>query len=216
MIEEVDLLIFDWDGTLFDSIGWIVTCLRRSAAETGLPVPGIPEARSVIGLSLAASMAQLFPDQAPEAIERLVTRYRELYHDPEAPRLDLYEGARDQLEILSRSGYLLAVATGKARTGLDLAIVETGTHDLFAVTRCADETAPKPDPSMLYQILSELEVSAERALLIGDSVHDLKMASNAGVRSVGVATGASLREELLSLAPICCISDIRELSRILV
>ena len=107
MIEDVDLIVFDWDGTLFDSIGWIVSCLRRAAEETGLPVPSDRAARSVIGLSLAASMERLFPGQSSAAIDQLVACYRRHYHDPSAPRIRLYEGAFRQLELLRASGHLL-------------------------------------------------------------------------------------------------------------
>jgi phosphoglycolate phosphatase len=211
--EDTDLLIFDWDGTLFDSIDWIVSCLQQAAQKTGLPEPGIRNARSVIGLSLQSALETLYPGEDPATASRLVAHYREVYHTRPLSNLALYEGVRELLEDLKGAGYLLAIATGKARSGLEPALDITGTRHLFDATRCADETASKPDPLMLVEILEELEVPASRALMVGDSLYDLRMAQRAGMRSIGVSQGANDHEELLTLSPILCVEEIRELYR---
>jgi phosphoglycolate phosphatase len=213
MRHETDLLIFDWDGTLFDSIDWIVTCLQQAARQTGLREPSHREARSVIGLSLQAALDTLYPGEEDATAHRLVTHYREVYHTRPLSSLGLYPGVPELLVSLRNAGYQLAVATGKARSGLDAALDETGIRHLFDATRCADETASKPDPLMVKEILDELQVPKGRAVVIGDSLHDLRMADRAGVRAIGVSQGANDHEELMALSPVLCIAEIQELSR---
>ncbi|MEN9680893.1 MAG: hypothetical protein RLZZ627_786 [Pseudomonadota bacterium] len=213
MRHETDLLIFDWDGTLFDSIDWIVTCLQQAARQTGLREPSQREARSVIGLSLQAALDALYPGEDEATAHRLVTHYRQVYHTRPLSSLGLYQGVPELLLALRHAGYQLAVATGKARSGLDAALDETGIRHLFDATRCADETASKPDPLMVEEILEELRVAKSRAVVIGDSLHDLRMADRAGVRAIGVSQGANDHEELMALSPVLCIAKIQELSR---
>jgi phosphoglycolate phosphatase len=209
--QNTDLLIFDWDGTLFDSIDWIVECLKAASTATGLSVPSEREARSVIGLSLQSALETLYPGEDEETAMRLVMHYREIYHTRPLSSLGLYEGVHELLQGLKAAGYRLAVATGKARSGLDAALDETGTRHYFETTRCADETASKPDPQMLWEILEALEVERDRAVMIGDSLHDLRMAQRAGMRAIGVSQGANQHEELLSLSPVLCIPKIVDL-----
>ena len=211
MRHETDLLIFDWDGTLFDSIDWIVSCLQSAALKTGLREPSQREARSVIGLSLKAALDTLYPGEDDATAHRLVSHYREVYHTRPLSSLGLYEGVPELLHSLRTAGYQLAVATGKARSGLDAALDVTGIRHFFDATRCADETASKPDPLMVEQILDELRVAKSRAIVIGDSLHDLRMAERAGVRSIGVSQGANDHEELMTLSPVFCVAEIQDL-----
>lgn len=216
MKQRYDLLIFDWDGTLIDSIGWIVHCLRCAAAVCGLPDPSESDARDVIGLSLGEAMQTLFAGISSSQQAALVAAYQEAYAVKEVSRDDLFDGVADMLDTLRYRGYRLAVATGKGRRGLRQAIEATGTGALFNVTRCADETASKPHPRMLMEIMAEAEATAQRTLMIGDSVHDLKMAANARVASVGVTCGANSREQLLAHNPLACLSATTELMGLLV
>lgn len=211
MRDRYDLLVFDWDGTLFDSIGWIVECLQHAARTTGLPVPAEAAARSVIGLSLQQAMQALYPGSSDELARQLAGHYSELYHSRPTASLGLFEGVEDMLNAFREQGYQLAVATGKARAGLDHALGGTGIGGLFHATRCADETASKPHPLMVRQLLEELGVARERALLVGDSLHDLRMAHNAGVDVVAVACGANTRTELAELDPLACLETTTEL-----
>jgi phosphoglycolate phosphatase len=205
MKERFGLVVFDWDGTLYDSIGWIVECLQRAAMDCGLAVPSGRSARAVIGLGLREAFAALFPGVPGTRLESLVNTYRAHYFARPGGPGNLFPGVPELLEALSDAGLQLAIATGKSRNGLDRALLATGLSAAFAATRCADETASKPDPRMLWELLTELRVAPERALMVGDSIHDLEMARNAGVDAVAVACGASEAEDLLLWQPLACL-----------
>lgn len=210
-----DAVIFDWDGTLVDSVDWIAECLQRAAEDTGLPEPGLCAAKSVIGLGLAEALQALFPGETPVALEQLMSNYRRRYLAREISRADLYQGVQDMLEELRDAGVTLAIATGKARKGLDRALRETELTHLFTATRCADETASKPNPKMLNQLVECLGVSRDRAVMIGDTTHDLQMALNAGMAGIGVAGGAHPKDKLVALRPWACLDDVRDLPRLI-
>jgi phosphoglycolate phosphatase len=211
MKDQFDLLVFDWDGTLFDSVGWIVECLKQAALDCGLPAPSDQMARSVIGLGLNEAMEALFPEYPVEMAFRLAESYRLYYSSKTISSDGLFAGVFDMLTELRGRGYRLAVATGKTRSGLDHALAATGTENLFHSTRCADETASKPNPEMLLQLMSELGIGVDRTLMVGDSVHDLRMARNAGVPAVGVGCGANDLIELTELSPLVCIERTADL-----
>jgi phosphoglycolate phosphatase len=216
MKDRFDLLVFDWDGTLFDSVDWIVDCLKQAAEDCSLPIPLDEAARSVIGLSLRDAMDTLYPGASPELAARVVESYRRCYESKPITAMSLFEGVPNMLAELRGRGYRLAVATGKIRAGLDPALRATGTAGLFHATRCADETASKPDPTMLFQLMDELAVVRERTLMIGDSLHDLRMARNAGVSAVGVGCGANGLDQLAELNPLVCLGATRELLSLLI
>jgi phosphoglycolate phosphatase len=215
MNRRFDVLIFDWDGTLVDSIDWIVACLQSGAEEAGFTPPEAAAARSVIGLSLAEALHRLFPGVTDARLATLVEAYRRHYFGRETTAGDLFEGVPETLSSLRDSGYRLAIATGKARTGLDRALRATGMSTLFDATRCADETASKPHPAMLNEIMESLRATPERALMIGDSVHDSTMAANAGIAFVGVTCGADNEDALAASNPLACVSLVSELPGIL-
>jgi phosphoglycolate phosphatase len=214
MKNRFDLLVFDWDGTLFDSIGWIVYSLQHAARECGIDVPDEQSSRSVIGLGLHEAVQMLYPGSPPELATRLATCYRANYNSQHTT-LGLFDGIEAMLLALRDHGYKLAVATGKSRAGLDQALKVTAMADFFHATRCADETASKPSPLMLHQLMDQLEVQASRTLVIGDSRHDLLMAENAGVAVVGVACGANTRSELAQHQPLLCLDSTTELLTLL-
>lgn len=207
MKNQFDLIIFDWDGTLIDSIDWIVRCLKKAGELCDLPIPEHQVAKNVIGLSIDKAMRALFPE-ADEAVHRqLIGYYSQEYFSWEISREDLFEGVYDMLLELKDAGYQLAVATGKTRAGLDKALTGTGTEALFYTTRCADETASKPDPRMLNEIIEHAQVNRERALMVGDSIHDLQMAMNAQISSVAVSCGAHSTEFLQQYHPLLCLEQ---------
>lgn len=216
MKDRFDLLVFDWDGTLFDSISWIVESLQRAAEECRLPIPDEKAAKAIIGLGLMESMQALYPGSSPELAARIAQSYRRHYGSKPATAMGLFEGVEEMLAELQGRGFKLAVATGKARAGLDYALRATGVGHRFHATRCADETASKPDPAMLFQLMDGLGVERERTLMIGDSVHDLHMARNAGVVAVGVGCGANRPDELAELEPLACLKATAELLNLLV
>lgn len=211
MKNRFDLIIFDWDGTLIDSIDWIARCLQNAANNTRHATPDYQSAKDVIGLSIEKAIAALFPDANENEVHTLVDHYEKAYFSKKISRDDLFTGVFDMLEALKKSGYLLAIATGKTREGLDEALHATGTVDLFSITRCADETQSKPHPKMLEEIMTHLQISPERVLMVGDSTHDLQMAINAGIASIGVASGSHDSDQLLPYQPLYCLSNPIEL-----
>ena len=211
MKNRFDLIIFDWDGTLIDSIDWIARCLQNAANDTRHAIPDYQSAKDVIGLSIEKAIAALFPDANENEVNTLVGHYEKAYFSKKISRDDLFTGVFDMLEALKKNGYLLAIATGKTREGLDEALQATGTVDLFSITRCADETQSKPHPKMLEEIMTHLRILPERVLMVGDSTHDLQMAINAGIASVGVASGSHEADQLLQYQPLHCLSNPVEL-----
>jgi phosphoglycolate phosphatase len=200
--------VFDWDGTLMDSAARIVASLRAAFTDNGLEPPQPAAARNVIGLGLSHVMAQLAPNQDEGVHQRLIERYRSHYLEVNDTPTPLFPGAAEVIAGLRDQGYLLAVATGKSRRGLDLALAETGLGAYFHATRSADETFSKPHPQMLLELLDELGVRAARALMIGDTEYDLLTARNASVDALAVCYGAHAPERLLTLAPLACLSTI--------
>lgn len=210
-----DVVVFDWDGTLFDSVDWIVDCLQQAARDCHVPVPSRDAAKSVIGLGLAEALCTLFPAESKERLDALVACYRRRYLTREVTPRDLFEGVEEVLGELRSIGCELAIATGKARGGLERALRGTRVAHFFSATRCADETASKPDPAMLHQIIASSGVALDRAVMVGDTTHDLLMAAKAGIAGIAVTRGAHHREQLSALSPLACLDDLRELPALL-
>jgi len=212
MQAEFKLLVFDWDGTLMDSEAQIVGCMQSAMRDLDLEPLAEASIRDIIGLGLREALETLFPGSAADFQQQLVARYR--HHFLSAGRLasPLFGGAEQTLRALHAQGYLLAVATGKGRPGLDKVLDETGLGPMFVASRCADETASKPDPRMLLELMSELDVSPEHTLMIGDTEYDMLMARNARVASLAVAYGVHARERLLQHQPLGCLEHITEMS----
>lgn len=204
MRNRFELIIFDWDGTLIDSIDWIARCLQNTAENTRHAKPNYQAAKDVIGLSIERAIEALYPEAQANEVTELVNRYESAYFSKALSRDDLFEGVYEMLETFNNQGLKLAIATGKTREGLDEALEATQTRELFCVTRCADETQSKPHPLMLEEIMNYTGISPERTLMVGDSTHDLQMALNAQISSIGVASGAHSLEELEKYAPLRC------------
>ncbi|MDX1454137.1 MAG: HAD-IA family hydrolase [Gammaproteobacteria bacterium] len=211
MEKRFDLIIFDWDGTLMDSAAHIVEAIRAAAADVGVTVPTPEAARHVIGLGLQDAIAMALPDLPQDRYDELVASYRHHFFTTAIQRQRLFAGVEELLVSLREQRYWLAVATGKGRAGLDRSLEETALGRYFVTSRTADETASKPDPKMLHEILFELDVVPERALMVGDTSYDLEMAARARVPSVGVTGGAHAIEHLLPHQPRTILDDIREL-----
>ena len=209
MNKPFELLVFDWDGTLMDSEAHIVASMQRAIDDVALPELPHAELSDVIGLGLAEAIERLFPGIEPGPRQQLADRYR--YHfltdDPCQP----FEGAEEVLRELNRQGYLMAVATGKGRRGLDRLLDSTGFRPLFHVTRCSDETRSKPHPQMLQEIMTVLDVEPTRTLMIGDTEYDLQMAHNAGAAPLAVSYGVHAVERLHQHEPRGCLDAIGEL-----
>lgn len=184
-----DLIAFDWDGTLYDSTRLIVRCIQAAVVDVGGSKPSDADASWVIGLGLGEALARAAPDVPKEKYAELGARYRYHYLQHQDDVV-LFDGVLPMLKALRSRGHKLAVATGKSRRGLDEALASVALRDLFDASRTADETHGKPHPRMLLELIEELDVRAERTLMIGDTTHDLQLASNAGCASVGVSYGA--------------------------
>ncbi|MCQ4294745.1 HAD-IA family hydrolase [Pseudomonas stutzeri] len=211
-MSNYQVLIFDWDGTLVDSIGRIVESIHVAARNCGLPQIDDGLVKGIIGLALPEAIAVLYPDQATIGlIEDFRHCYSEHYLALETEPSALYPGVAEALSEFRDAGYLLAVATGKGRRGLDRVLAGQGWEDFFDITRCADETASKPDPRMVQEILAHCGARPEQALMVGDSVFDLQMARRAGVDSVAVSYGAQPLHILQRYEPRAAINHFSEL-----
>lgn len=205
------LLVFDWDGTLMDSQARIVACIQAAARDAGAAVPSPDAAREIIGLGLREAMDRLFPDIGEPVLGDIVARYRHHFLGADPTPSVLFPGVVETLEGLSEAGYLLGVATGKSRRGLDLVLEETGLRRLFAATRCADETLSKPHPQMLEEVMEVLGAEPAETLMIGDTEFDMQMARNARVPAVAVAYGVHEPERLIAEGALACLDRIDEL-----
>jgi phosphoglycolate phosphatase len=203
------LIVFDWDGTIIDSAGTIVECIRQAALDIGLEAPEHSRASHVIGLGLQDALRIAVPGLAPERYLEFVALYRRHFLARE-DSMRLFEGMRELLADLG-SRHRLAIATGKSRKGLQRSLQASGLGALFAASRCADETSPKPHPAMLLEILDELSLAPEDALMIGDTSHDLEMARGAGVAALAVTYGAHPAQALSACGPLGCFPSVAEL-----
>lgn len=207
---KFDLIAFDWDGTLFDSTAAITRSIQLAVADVGGTVPSDAQASYVIGMALLPALAHAAPDVPQEKYNDLANRYR--YHYLKQQELiTLFAGVLPMLEALRERGHWLAVATGKSRRGLNEALQHADLRGMFDSSRTADETAGKPHPLMLQELMAELDVPPERLLMIGDTTHDLQMARNAGCASVAVAYGAHDPRDLQACQPLHVAADVADL-----
>ncbi len=193
-----------------DSTSAIVKCIQASARDLGLPIPHDDDASHVIGLGLHEAMQAVMPNIDPAFYPKMVERYR-IHFLSKHHELVLFDGVREMLNELSQDGYFLAVATGKSRVGLNRALNAVGLLSLFDATRCADETFSKPHPAMLQELTRELGQDLKRTVMIGDTTHDLLMASNAGAAAVAVQYGAHPSDQLDACKPLFSAATIGEL-----
>ena len=205
-----DLIAFDWDGTLFDSTQIIVRCIQAAVKDVGGTVPTDEAAGYVIGLGLMQALAHAAPDVPQDRYPLLGERYRH-YYQLHAHDLSLFEGVLPLLAELSVRGYLLAVATGKSRHGLDEVLQTVQLKGVFDASRTADKTAGKPDPKMMHELMAELGTTAQRTLMVGDTTHDLQMALNAGCPSLGVSYGAHTPDAFAALKPLHIAHSVQDM-----
>ena len=197
---QFDLIAFDWDGTLFDSTAIITRCIQRAVVDVGGQEPSREAASYVIGMALMQALAHAAPDVPPEKYPELGNRYR-FHYLKHQDDIALFDGVLPLLAALRERQHLITVATGKSRRGLNEALHSVALRGVFDGSRTADETAGKPDPRMLHELMAEFDVAPERTLMIGDTTHDLQMALNAGCASVGVSYGAHEPDAFDALRP---------------
>lgn len=207
---QYELIVFDWDGTLMDSTAAIVRAIQSSARDLGLPEPPERRARQVIGLGLVDALSAAVPDLPPDRYPEMVARYRHHYLSADH-ELVLFPGIETLIGDLASAGHLLAVATGKSRLGLNRALAHSGLGQHFHSSRCADECHSKPHPQMLEELMEELGVSRQSTLMIGDTSHDLLMASNAGVDALAVTYGAHTGDHLSEYGALACLESVEDL-----
>ncbi len=215
MKDRFDLIIFDWDGTLVDSVDWIVHCLQKTAADLGNRIPDKQDVKDIIGLSIHKAMDKLFPELDEVGREEFLAGYSKTFFSRQMSQQDLFSGVYEMLHQFRQDGYQLAVATGKSRNGLDKAMQGTGLEGFFDITQCADESASKPSPKMLDYILKQTAVDKQRALMVGDSTHDMQMAVNAGIASIAVLCGANSEQQLEIYKPLLNLQQTTELLDVL-
>lgn len=211
MSKPYELLIFDWDGTLADSIGRIVEAMNAAAERAGEAPSADAAVRGIIGLALSEAISVLYPHLDARQLEIFRQHYADIYTALDQQPSPLFEGVVESLEAFRSEGYRLAVATGKARRGLDRVLKANGWEGYFDITRAADETRGKPHPLMLEEILAHCRVEPGRALMVGDSAFDLQMASNAGMHSVAVGYGAMSLQALSEFGPQVCVEHFSQL-----
>jgi len=208
---KYQLLVFDWDGTLYDSGAYIVFCAQKAAKELGFHIPKASDITHSMGLSFEIAVTKYMPDITADQVKAFTNKFRENFLLDGIDTPILFEGAIEVLKTLHQEGYWLSVATGKSRESLEKDFSRVDIKDLFLTTRCASETISKPNPQMLLEIIEELGVVPEKVLMIGDSSYDLEMAANAKVDALGVTYGVHEREHLSTFPNKGFIASINDL-----
>jgi len=213
---KYQLVIFDWDGTLVDSTGRIVDSMQLAAAEVGLPVVPDSAVQNIIGLGLPEALRTVWPGIHDEQLDAMTQVYARNFVYDSKVSMDFFSGVAELLPALRSQGRLLAVATGKSRKGLSRMFTElfvdgAPVGEQFAASRCADETRSKPDPLMLRELLSELDVEVDRAVMVGDTSWDLDMAAAIGMDTVAMSHGAHDDAALKACGPKTICHSIAEL-----
>lgn len=208
-------VIFDWDGTVMDSTSCIAGAIQAACTDLELPVPSFEEASWVIGLSLDSALQRCAPTLAPERIPEFTERYRHHFFLQDQA-LTMFDGVVPMFDDLKSRNVLLGVATGKSRLGLDRVLQAQRLEDRFDYTRCADEAQGKPHPAMLFDIMERLDLDPHHVLMVGDTTHDIQMATRAGVDSMAVTYGAHSKRTLLMSEPTVMVSSVREMHHWLV
>jgi len=207
---QFDLIVFDWDGTLFDSTALITRCIQAACADVGVAVPSDKDASYVIGMGLVEALQHAAPGLPRERYPDLGNRYRHHYFARQH-EIVLFDGTVAMLQSLKARNHWLGIATGKSRRGLDEALNSVQLKGVFDGTRTADETASKPNPQMLLELMREFGVDPERTLMIGDTTHDLQLAANAGTARVGVSYGAHEADAFDEFDPLHVAHSVHDL-----
>ncbi|NOQ94616.1 MAG: HAD-IA family hydrolase [Methylophaga sp.] len=211
-MSQYQLIVFDWDGTLMDSTGHIVQCMRQAIAQLGFPPLADSAISHIIGLGLNEAAQALYPNISARDIDQLATAYREVWlrNPPNSP---LFDNASNLIHILSKQNLFLGVATGKSRSGLNKVLASTLLEPLFHATRCADECHSKPHPQMIEELMDYCGVTPKETLMIGDTEYDLQMAHNAGADSLAISHGAHGVKTLRACQPREIVDDLHQVEQ---
>jgi len=211
MNNELKLVIFDWDGTVMDSVAKIVDSMQIAARREGLSVPSVQAVKDIIGLSLAPALKQLFGELNQQQVDDMALFYKEAYLALDKKTSALFDGIVDVFDSLKNRNIKIAVATGKSRVGLNRLIEQTGLGHFFCDSMTADEAESKPHPQMIDDIVDRQGVDKSQVVMVGDSILDLTMANNAGVKALGVSYGAHDKAKLLTREPMAVVDKAAEL-----
>lgn len=212
---NVRAVIFDWDGTLVDSVEHIAESLHQAATDLGYPALEREAYRDIIGLGMVEALEKLYPGLSRDEMLAIREGYAGYFFQKVTTPQNVFEGMADVVTDLRHSGRQVAVATGKSRRGLDMALNTSGLGPHFDITRCADETRSKPDPLMLVEILDFYGLEPAEAVMIGDTRYDLEMARRLGMPSIGVEWGVHKKDVLADYDPHAVVSSVGELRRVL-
>lgn len=213
-MKKYRLVIFDWDGTLMNSEARIVDALQLAAKECGLPVLSAHESKQIIGLALDKAVLTLYPELAQDSA-RLVAMceaYTQNFLEQSSVEMQPFDGAEALLFNLRQRGVKLAIATGKSRKGLNQVLLECGFGVYFDITRTPVESASKPDPMMLLQILEALAIPVEEAVMVGDTTFDMEMAQNCGMDRIALSHGVHQMALLAAYQPVAQLDSLHELN----
>jgi phosphoglycolate phosphatase len=214
MSRRLRLAVFDLDGTLVDSRHNITRAVLECAAVCGLTAPPLEIMPRVIGLSLDEALAQLFPAASPAQLIDLDKTYRACFiRYRTEPDFDepLFEGTQGLLTALDREGILLAIATGKARRGVDYVLNRHGLTGRFLSIQTPDVAPGKPHPGMVLQAMAEVGADSDATVVIGDTSYDILMARAAGAAAIGVSWGNHAAADLHAAGAHCLIDRMSDL-----
>lgn len=208
-MSQYQLIVFDWDGTLMDSTGHIVSCMRQAITKLELEPLDDSQISHIIGLGLTEAVQTLYPNGNTTLWSSLADCYRQtwLSSPEESP---LFDNAIPLLQQLAEQNIFLGVATGKSRRGLDKVLNATGLGDLFVATRSADECHSKPHPQMILELMDFVGLHGSDTIMIGDTEFDLLMAKNAGADSLGITHGAHDENKLVACEPKAIVHDLHQ------
>ena len=212
-LADKTLIIFDWDGTLMDSIGLIVESMHIAGEAHGFRTTD-QAVKDIIGLSLMHGIEILYPQASNTQKLAIQQSYAE-YYIPNSHRTPFFTPIENMLLTLKQQDKQLAVATGKKRKGLDRVLEASASRHYFTITRCADESGSKPDPQMLSDILDYTKQSISQAVFIGDSIYDIQMANRLGMTSIAVNYGTASSSELAAEQPTYQVDTPQELVALL-
>ena len=212
-LADKTLIIFDWDGTLMDSIGLIVESMHIAGEAHGFRTTD-QAVKDIIGLSLMHGIEILYPQASNTQKLAIQQSYAE-YYIPNSHRTPFFAPIENMLLTLKQQDKQLAVATGKKRKGLDRVLEASASRHYFTITRCADESGSKPDPQMLRDILDYTNQPISQAVFIGDSIYDIQMANRLGMTSIAVNYGTASSSELAAEQPTYQVDTPQELVALL-
>ncbi|MGC8119294.1 HAD family hydrolase [Marinobacter sp. VGCF2001] len=212
---NVKVVIFDWDGTLIDSVDHIADSLHQAATDLGYPELEREAYRDIIGLGMIEALEKLYPGLSREEMVRIREGYAGYFFKKVTTPQNVFEGMAEVVSDLRGAGRGCSVATGKSRRGLEQALTSSGLGAHFDTTRCADETRSKPHPLMLEEILAFYGYEPEEAVMIGDTRYDLEMAQRISMPSIGVEWGVHQKDVLEGYDPRAVVNSVADLRKVL-